>query len=155
MTRAMGWFGVAAFTLNALACAGRAPEGIGVREGRLAPCPSSPNCVSSDAVDPGHRVEAFVVEGEVEAAWSGLRDWLKEQKRVRITVDEADYLHAVFTTPLLRFRDDVEFHARPERGEIALRSASRVGRSDLGANRKRVEAIRAELARRGLVRAAD
>jgi uncharacterized protein (DUF1499 family) len=145
---------VAAFTLNALACAGRAPEGPGLREGRLAPCPSSPNCVSSEATDPGHRVEAFVVEGEMEAAWSGLLRWLEEQDRVRITVDEADYLHAVFTTPLLRFRDDVEFHARPERGEIAVRSASRVGYSDLGANRKRVEAIRAELARRGLVRVA-
>lgn len=155
MTRSTGWFGVAAFTLNALACAGRAPEGLGLREGRLAPCPSSPNCVSSEATDPGHRVEAFVVEGEMEPAWSGLRRWLEEQDRVQITVDEADYLHAVFTTPLLRFRDDVEFHARPERGEIAVRSASRVGYGDLGANRKRVEAIRAELARRGLVRAAS
>jgi len=153
MPRATGWFGVAAFTLNALACAGRPPEGLGLREGRLAPCPSSPNCVSSEATDSGHRIGAFVVEGGMEAAWDGLRGWLEEQDRVRIAVAEPGYLHAVFTTPLLRFRDDVEFHARPEQGEIAVRSASRVGYSDLGANRKRVETIRAELARRGLVRA--
>jgi len=67
---------------------------------------------------------------------------------------DADYLHAVFTTRTMRYRDDVEFNARPDRNEIAVRSASRVGYGDLGANRKRVEWIRAELAKLGLVRAA-
>lgn len=158
MKAAMGWVGIMALTLNAMACAGRAPEGLGVREGRLAPCPSSPNCVSSDATDPGHRIDPFVVVGDeegMEAAWAGLRALLEEQDRVEIQVEEEDYLHAVFTTRIMRYRDDVEFAARPERGEIAVRSASRVGYGDMGANRKRIEWIRSELASRGLVRGAE
>ncbi|MHA7837653.1 MAG: DUF1499 domain-containing protein [bacterium] len=151
MTRTMGWVGVMALAMNTMACAGRAPEGLGVREGRLAPCPSSPNCVSSDASDPGHAIEPLAVRGGMEPAWEGLRVLLQEKDRVRITQEEPDYLHAVFTTRIMRYRDDVEFHARPDRGEIAVRSASRVGYGDMGANRKRIESIRAELVQRGLV----
>jgi uncharacterized protein (DUF1499 family) len=141
-----------ALGLGAAGCAGGAGAP-GLVEGRLAPCPGSPNCVSSDATDSGHAVDALAVEGAFEEAWKGLRALLEETPRVRVARAEPDYLHAVFTTRIMRYRDDVEFHARPESREIAVRSASRVGYSDMGANRNRVEWIRAELARTGLVRA--
>ena len=150
--RVVGCVGLMALILNTSGCAGRTPEGLGLREGRLAPCPSSPNCVSSDATDPGHAIEAIAVEGSMTEAWAGLRSLLETTERVTIVSDEPDYLHAVFTTRIMRYRDDVEFHARPQQGEIAVRSASRVGYSDMGTNRKRVEWIRSELVRRGLAR---
>jgi uncharacterized protein (DUF1499 family) len=91
----------------------------------------------------------------MEVAWAGLRSLLEATPRVSIVEDEPDYLHAVFTTRIMRYRDDVEFHARQEQHEIAVRSASRVGYSDMGANRRRVEWVRAELARRGLARPSE
>jgi uncharacterized protein (DUF1499 family) len=149
----IGCVGIVVLALNTAGCGGRVPEGLGIREGRLAACPSSPNCVSSDASDSGHAVAAIAVEGPMEAAWRGLHALLERTAGVRIVADDVDYLYAVFTTRIMRYRDDVEFHLRSERNEIAVRSASRVGYSDMGANRKRVEWVRAELARRGLAHA--
>jgi uncharacterized protein (DUF1499 family) len=147
--------GIGVIACLAMACGGRLPEGLGVREGRLAPCPESPNCVSSDAADPGHWIAPIRIEGSPRTAWQGMRALLVETPRVEIVREEGDYLHAVFTTRIMRYRDDVELHARPSRGEIALRSASRLGYGDMGTNRRRVEQLRAELVRRGLARPAE
>ena len=86
------------------------------------------------------------------AAWEALEAELVARERVVIVTSEDDYLHAVFTTKLMRYRDDVEFLLRPEQREIAVRSASRVGYGDMGANRARIESIRAALSERGVVR---
>ncbi len=138
-----------------LGCGGRLPAGLGVENDRLAPCPNKPNCVSSFATDAGHRIEPLVIRGQPDSAWTTLKALLEEDPRVeRVDVD-GNYVHAVFVTPLMRYRDDAEFLLQRDRGEIAVRSASRVGYGDMGANRKRIESIRARLAERGVVEAGD
>lgn len=116
-------------------------------DGRLAPCPASPNCVSSDA-SPGdaHYIEPLRIEGDPGSAWQALIGHLEGQPAYTIVERRDDYLRAEARTRLLRFVDDVEFHLRPDRGEIAMRSASRIGYSDLGANRRRLEAVRKTVA---------
>jgi uncharacterized protein (DUF1499 family) len=65
--------------------------------------------------------------------------------RTRVVSEEANYLHAEFTSRLFRFVDDVEFHVDENAGLIQFRSASRAGRNDFGVNRARMEQIRAAL----------
>lgn len=118
----------------------------------LAPCPSSPNCVCS--TDSGRSgIAPFAIEGDAEVAWQVLHAVLEATPRTRIVTTDGDYLHAETRTALLRFTDDLEFLLDRERGVIDVRSASRVGYSDLGANRKRVEALRGVLIERGAVAA--
>ncbi len=156
MTRSIGRWGgwaMAGFLLAAgVGCGGRMPADLGVANGRLRPCPESPNCVSSFATDDRHAIAALAIEGSPAAAWEALEADLAARERVEIVRSEEDYLHAVFTTKLMRYRDDVEFLLRPQQGEIAVRSASRVGYGDMGANRNRIESIRAALGERGVVR---
>ncbi|MCK5747936.1 MAG: DUF1499 domain-containing protein [Oricola sp.] len=110
----------------------------GIVGGKLAPCPSSPNCVSSEeGTDDAHRVAALS-----GIAWDRLPDLIQAEGG-RIVERKDDYLAAEFSTKLMGFVDDVEF--RKAEDTTHVRSASRVGRSDFGANRKRVEALRAAL----------
>ncbi len=136
------------FTIIALICllAGCASTGgsdLGLTpEGRLTPCPGSPNCVSSDAGDDAHRIAPLSFGGDPERAWQRLVDHIESAPEYTIVERDDGYLRAEARTRLLRFVDDVEFHLRPEAGQIAMRSASRVGYSDLGANRRRLERLR-------------
>jgi len=134
-----------------LGCGGRMPEEIGVSGGLLAPCPNKPNCVSSFAEDTDHHADAFVITGTPLAAWQGLLTILEAEPNVEIVTNRESYLHAVYTSTLMRYRDDVEFLLREREGEIAFRSASRVGHSDMGVNRERIERIRLKLAEKRLV----
>ena len=156
MTRSIGrleaWLLAGCLLAAQAGCGGRMPEDLGVANGRLAPCPESPNCVSSFATDEQHGITSLAIEGPPAAAWEALESELSSRERVEIVASDDDYLHAVFTTRLMRYRDDVEFLRRPQQGEIAVRSASRVGYGDMGANRARVESIRAALVERGVVR---
>ncbi len=119
--------------------------------GHLKACPDSPNCVSSVDPNPERRVDALPLPrspgGElVPDPIARLGEILSLQSRVRVMEVREDYLHAVFISRLLRFRDDVEFLLDREAGLLQVRSASRVGYSDLGANRARVERLRGLLA---------
>jgi uncharacterized protein (DUF1499 family) len=121
------------------------PANLGVVEGELAPCPDKPNCVSSQATDAAHRVEPFKATGGVEATWTKLKAVLGAQPRMTVITERPDYLHVEARSRLLRFVDDVEFYL-DRRGEVIhVRSASRIGHSDLGVNRARVESIRQAL----------
>ncbi len=113
-----------------------------VAAGRLRACPASPNCVSSQAADAAHRVEPIAFDGDPAAALDRLRRAVLSLPRARIVRADQSYLHAEFTSLFFRFVDDVELLIDPTRRLIQVRSASRVGYSDLGANRRRVEAIR-------------
>ena len=116
----------------------------------LAPCPSSPNCVCSS--DTGRAAIApLAIRGDVDAAWRALREVLEAEPRMRIEAADDNYLHAVATTRIMRFKDDLEFLLDRDAGTIGVRSASRVGYSDLGANRDRVESLRQTLAARGVI----
>ena len=139
-------------TIFALGCGGRMPEEIGVERGALAPCPDKPNCVSSFADDADHQIAPLATLGTSLAAWQGLQSIVEADSSAEIITSSDDYLHAVYTSMLMRYRDDVEFLLREGKNEIAVRSASRVGHGDMGVNRKRVEAIRSRLIALGLGR---
>lgn len=124
----------------------RRPE-LGPVEGRLRPCPDSPNCVCSFAGDAEHAIEPFAFTDPPEAAWARIQSLLAAQPRVKIVASTDTYLHAEFTTPLLRFVDDLELLLDRESRVIHVRSASRVGHSDLGVNRARVESLRSAFSR--------
>lgn len=125
--------------------AGRPPANLGVHDGRLAACPASPNCVSSDADDASQQVDPFRVKGPPEDAWAAVREAVAALPRTRIVEESGDYLHAECRSALLGFVDDLELHLRVDDGTLAVRSASRLGYSDLGVNRRRVEELREAL----------
>ena len=108
----------------------------------LAPCPDRPNCVSSLAEDDTHRIEPLPLEGEPEEALERLRQIIEEMPRATVDEIEAGYLKARFRSRVFGFTDDLELVVDSEAGVIHVRSASRVGYSDLGVNRKRVDEIR-------------
>ena len=108
----------------------------------LKPCPKSPNCVSSEAVDQEHAILPLVYPGSPEEARARLRRVLGAMPRMTIVADEGDHIHAEARSLIFRFVDDVEFYFPAGEKVIHVRSASRIGYSDLGVNRKRVEEIR-------------
>lgn len=105
-------------------------------------CPESPNCVSSLASDSAHFIAPFAFNDQPEAAMQRLKAALLSEKRVTIIKDQADYIHAEVRSLVFRFVDDVEFTLVPEQGVFQIRSSSRVGYSDFGVNRRRIERIR-------------
>ena len=123
-------------------CLGKSPSNIGVRDGKLAPCPRSPNCVSSQSGDKEHFIEPLKYGGPLTEAVDRLLGVLGSMKRVRVVTRTERYIHAEFTSAVFRFVDDAEFSFDDTAKVIHVRSASRVGRSDMGVNRKRVEEIR-------------
>lgn len=130
-------------SIFAIGCTGVRPSNLGVKEGRLAPCPGSPNCVSSQSRDKAHAIDPLLFTGDVAKAHEELERVLFSMKRSLIITETENYIHAEFTSALFRFVDDVEFWFDEKGSLIHVRSASRLGHSDLGVNRKRVETIRA------------
>jgi uncharacterized protein (DUF1499 family) len=122
----------------------RRPTNLGVTDGRLAPCPSTPNCVSTQAADEQHRMAPIPWDGSPEAAIQRIRSIVEAEHRTKIVTQGPDYIHAEFTSALFRFVDDVEFFIDTENGFVHFRSASRAGYSDLGVNRRRMNAIRSQ-----------
>lgn len=115
-------------------------------------CPPTPNCVSSNpAADDEHHVLPFRIEGPKEVAWETLRKVLKSMERAVIVEDGYGYVRVEVTSLVFRFVDDVEFQADPENHLIQVRSASRVGYWDLGVNRKRIESLRKQLLKLGVI----
>jgi uncharacterized protein (DUF1499 family) len=112
---------------------------------KLRPCPGSPNCVVSENETAASRIEPLLFGGAPEQAWDTLRQ-VVAQNGGTIQQDQDGYLWATFTSRIFRFVDDVECRLDSGRGAIHIRSASRVGHSDLGVNRKRVEKLRTAFA---------
>ena len=117
---------------------------LGLKNGRLLPCPPSPNCVSSLAPpsDSTHHVEPLVMHKSLESTLGGIKAVLASMPRTLILSESSDYLRAQCTTLIFRFKDDVEFHILPSKQLVHIRSGSRIGHSDFGTNRQRVETIR-------------
>ena len=135
------------------AFSGRPPDNLGLREGKLKPPSKTPNSVSSQAAlwpDHPQRDHAAIaplpLQGDGPATIARLAQLIESIDGARIVERRPDYLYARFTTRLMRFVDDAEFWFDPAAGVVQVRSASRVGRGDLGVNRARVEALRARLA---------
>jgi uncharacterized protein (DUF1499 family) len=129
-------------------CSGTRPTTLGVREGKLAPCPKSPNCVSTQSTDDKHRIDPLVYTGPIEDARHRLLEIVRLTPRTSLVTREEDYLHVEYRSRLFGFVDDVEFWFDDENKVIHFRSASRKGYSDLGVNRKRMEQIREQFSRR-------
>jgi uncharacterized protein (DUF1499 family) len=114
---------------------------------RLKSCPKSPNCVSSFASDEGHRITPFPFTGTAAESLARVKAAALSFPRTRVVEEAPGYVHLTFTSAIFRFVDDVEFEADEAAKTMQVRSASRVGRSDFGVNRKRIEAIRERLGR--------
>lgn len=127
-----------------IGCTGVRPVNLGIKDGKLAPCPSWPNCVSSQSTDREHAVEPLSFPGTVTEAREGIKKIILSMKRSRIITETDRYIHAEYTSAIFRFVDDVEFWFDESAKVIHVRSASRLGHGDLGVNRKRVEDIRAQ-----------
>jgi len=122
------------------------PE-LGIHNGQLMPCPKTPNCVNSQAqaTDEKHFIQPIHFIGTRQEAQDRFLKIIKAWKRTKITVIQENYIRVEFTSKMFRFVDDLEFYfpsTKAEKTTIHIRSASRVGHSDLGANRKRIEQIR-------------
>jgi uncharacterized protein (DUF1499 family) len=133
--------------------AGRAPDNLGLRDGRLKPPSKTPNSVSSQAdLWPEHpqreyaRIAPLAFGGDGAAAMARLKRVVEAMPGARLIEARDDYLYAQFTTRLMKYTDDAEFVLDRAAGVIHLRSASRLGRKDFGVNRARIEAIRARFA---------
>ena len=108
----------------------------------LAPCPSSPNCVSTQAQDADHTIAPYRYRKSRAESKEALKEILRSLSRTKLVEEDEAYLHYEVTSFLFRFVDDVEFVLDDETQLIQFRSASRTGYSDLGVNRKRMERLR-------------
>jgi uncharacterized protein (DUF1499 family) len=130
-----------------------APTDIGVRDGRLKPPSNTDNSATSQAaLYPDHPQRSYstiaplALRGDGPATLAKVKAIVEAMPGARVVESKPDYLYAQVTTPLMKFVDDVEFWFDPAAQAVQVRSASRVGKSDMGVNRKRVEAVRAALA---------
>jgi len=123
-------------------CSASRPAHLGMTDGKFQPCPDSPNCVSSQSPDKKHFIEPIHYEGMQQQAKERLIDVIQGMKRSKIVTDLDHYIHAEFTSAFFRFVDDVEFYFDDRAKTLHVRSASRIGHSDFGVNRKRIEEIR-------------
>jgi uncharacterized protein (DUF1499 family) len=127
--------------------AGKRPANLGPQSGKLAPCPSSPNCVSSFSQDAEHKIAPLAYNWEPADAMTKLKGAIESLPKTKIITATDNYIYAEFTSRLMGFVDDVEFLLDEGAKVIHVRSASRLGESDLGVNRTRIETIRKEFDR--------
>jgi uncharacterized protein (DUF1499 family) len=124
---------------------GKRPSDLGVKNGRLKPAPRSPNGVSSQADDVAHKIAPLTYQTTREQAMDALVTIIEATPRTHLVTRSPDYLAAEYESALLGFVDDVEFYFEPGSKQVQVRSASRVGYSDFGVNRARIEDIRRKL----------
>ena len=130
--------------LGLIGCQGTRPTDIGVKDGVLSPCPDKPNCVSSVAPQGRNQIEGFVLAGDHRAEFDRLKKTVAAMPNAAVVVDRPDYMHAEFTSSLMRFVDDLEIYFNEPAGRAEVRSASRLGFKDFDVNRDRVELIRSK-----------
>jgi uncharacterized protein (DUF1499 family) len=134
-----------------LSCSGNRPLNLGVSDGALALCPDKPNCVSSDAKDTKHQIQNYTLALVTDEAWQAVRESVLKLSRTKIVSESDGYLHAECRSAVFGFVDDLELYLRPGTGFIAIRSAARLGTSDFGVNRKRIEQLRLMLTDHGVL----
>jgi len=128
-------------------CTGMIPK-LGIENGQLTQCPTTPNCVNSQAKDKKHYIEPIFITGTPLEIKNYILKIVNEMERSKIVMAEDNYIRVEFTSKVFRFVDDTEFYFPDTKSKVVtihVRSASRVGYSDLGVNRKRIEQIRSKL----------
>lgn len=136
---------LAASILILTGCLSKPPKNLGIRDGRLSSCPDSPNCVSTTATDEEHAIEPIIYSGTIEEAREKILEVVKQMERTTVITAEESYIHVEYRTKIMRYVDDVEFlidDGTEGTKTIHFRSASRVGYSDMGVNRARMEEFR-------------
>jgi uncharacterized protein (DUF1499 family) len=118
---------------------------LGVNSGHLSSCPASDNCVVSQNADPKHTIEPITYHLDRNQVRETLLKVLTVVPRTEVVEQTDNYIHALSKSRIFKFVDDVEFYLPPNESVIHLRSASRVGDSDFGVNRRRIEQIRLAL----------
>lgn len=126
-------------------CAAEKATSTGLSVTGLKACPDSPNCVSSDTQDEKHHIAPLTFTLPVAEAWTLLQEQVAKLPRTVVVADKPGYLHVECRSAVFGFVDDLEFQLRAEQGVIAVRSAARTGYYDFGANRQRVDELRAAL----------
>lgn len=128
---------------------GKTPQNIGVINGQLMPPSNTPNSVSSQAkLYPDHpqreyaQISPLEFSGDADQAMKKLSSILMGLERTVVVKSDPEYIYVQSTTKILKFTDDVEFLLDRTNMVIHVRSASRIGRKDLGVNRARIEMIR-------------
>jgi uncharacterized protein (DUF1499 family) len=129
--------------LAVLARVVKAPTNLGVSNGKLAPCPNSPNCVSTQSQDLRHQIDTIPFTTSAAEARAALLQIIRSMERTEIIVDDPTYIRAEFRTKGIGYVDDVELYLDQEAGVIHFRSSARLPYWDWGFNRKRMEQIRA------------
>ncbi len=119
----------------------KVPDNLGLRNGRLRPCPDSPNCISSESTNPKQRIEPLRYETSMAEARTKLQRLVESMNRTTVLAETSNYLRVAFRVPLTGFVDDVEFRFDEGQKVIHMRSASRTGHWDLGVNRRRLVTI--------------
>ena len=137
MTRIFQVFTIISFSIIISSCAGKAPTTIG----QFAVCPETPNCVSTKNIKTKNYISPIYYKGSLDSAKRFLLLAIKPIKSVSIKKELEQFIHIEVTSKIFGFVDDVEFYLN-EPGTIHFRSASRLGYSDLGVNRERMETIR-------------
>lgn len=128
------------------ACAGQVPSDLGLLNGaELRPCPDKPNCVQTyDPADEGHFMLPLNVKStEVETQRAISNAIMKTGGKIiteKALAPSGTYIHAEYESDWLKFVDDVEVVIKG--GSIHIRSASRLGYSDMGVNAGRMEKIK-------------
>ena len=135
------WIAVTILSALLAACVGERPNNLGVQDGALASCPASPNCVSSFARNDRHQIAPFSFNGDPDAAFARLKLVLSRRADATVIEEQSGYLRIELRTTF--FVDDAEFMLDSKQRVIQVRSASRLGYSDLGKNRSRMEELRA------------
>jgi len=124
----------------AFSCISTKSSDLGIKDGRFKKCPSSPNCISTQSPkdDKEHYMDPIKYTGTKKEVMEKIIRVVKSMARTTIIKEEDNYLHVEYRTEKMKFVDDVEFYIDEENKLIHFRSASRIGYSDLGLNRKRM-----------------
>ncbi len=124
---------------------------IGMQDSKLKPCPASPNCVSTETSDSKHQIAPFKIKGSPLVFWQKLEQQLELLPKTKIITVTDTYLHVECRSKFFSFVDDLEFLLRTDTGVVEIRSAARLGYSDLGVNRQRLEGLRSTLTLDGVL----
>ena len=135
-------FGIIITLSGSLMFSNPALAAIGINNGHLSACPSSPNCVVSQDGDADHAIEPITYQSDRATAKETLLKVLSVVPRTEVIEQTDNYIRSESTSRIFKFVDDVEFYLPKDENIIHIRSASRVGESDLGVNRRRIEQIR-------------
>lgn len=149
-TRVMAPQSIAALPGFKALFAGTPPENLGVHDGKLSPCPDTSNCVVSQGADTGHAIAPITYTSDRDTARNTLLRVLSVVPRTSVVEQTDDYIRFESASRLMGFVDDGEFYFSPNEKVIHVRSAARLGESDLGVNRRRIEQIRLALADLGI-----